>query len=83
MRVTLFTSNQPRRVNLANKLTSIADTVYCAQEYNTVPPRKVDDFFKKTPVMKEYFEQVIEAERSLFGETTFSKPFMYLAWVAD
>ncbi len=74
MRVTLFTSNQPRHINLANKLASIADTVYCVQECNTVSPGKVDDFFKKTPVMKEYFEKVIEAERSLFGEPTFSKP---------
>ena len=73
MRITVFTSNQPRHTHLVKLLASISDTVYCIQECNTVFPGQVSDFFEKTPVMREYFERVIAAERALFGDPSFSQ----------
>lgn len=73
MKITVFTSNQPRHLALINKLASVSDTVYCISECNTVFPGKVEDFFKKTDVMKRYFESVMEAENSLYGDISFSQ----------
>ena len=72
MKVTVFTSNQPRHLNLVRKLAQIADEVFCIQECKTVFPGLVDDFFKKSDIMREYFEKVINAERNIFGDITFS-----------
>ena len=74
MRLTVFTSNQPRHIYLVDQLAGIVDTVFCVQECNTIFPGRVEDFFKKTPVMRSYFEKVVEAEKTLFGEPRFSKP---------
>ena len=69
MKITLFSSNQPRHLNLARELSSIADTVYFVSEVNTVFPGKIGDFFKKSEIMQDYFQRVIDAERKVFGET--------------
>ncbi len=71
MKITLFSSNQPRHISLANQLSSIASTVYFISEVNTVFPGKVNDFFKKTDVMQDYFSHVIEAEKNVFGTIGF------------
>ncbi len=71
MKITLFSSNQPRHLNLARELSSIADTVYFVSEVNTVFPGKIGDFFKKSETMQEYFQHVIDAERKVFGEIGF------------
>lgn len=73
MKITVFTSNQPRHLALVSKLASISDTTYAILECNTIFPGKVQDFFKKTEVMKRYFENVMKAEKSLYGDVTFSK----------
>lgn len=73
MKITVFTSNQPRHLALVNKLASVSDTTYAILECNTVFPGKVQDFFKKSDVMKCYFENVMEAENSLYGDISFSK----------
>jgi methionyl-tRNA formyltransferase len=66
MRVTVFTSNQPRHLHLIELLSSIAD-VTAVQECTTIAPGKVADFYAKSPVMQEYFERVLSAEREVFG----------------
>lgn len=71
MRVTLFTSNQPRHLSLASKLSSIAEEVFCIQECNTVHPGQVDDFYKKSNIMQNYFQRVMKSEKDLFGEISF------------
>ena len=38
MKITVFTSNQPRHLYLIQQLVSICDEVYAIQEYNTVFP---------------------------------------------
>ena len=62
MRITVFTSNQPRHISLIKSLASIADDVFAVQECNTVFPGQVDDFFKRSDVMQDYFGNVINAE---------------------
>lgn len=74
MKVTLFTSNQARHVSLINRLAGICDELFCIQECNTIFPGQVDDFFRKSAVMQRYFEGVLAAEKSLFGEVDFCAP---------
>jgi hypothetical protein len=71
MRITVFTSNQPRHVALIESLASIADEVFAVQECNTVFPGKVQDFFRKSPVMQDYFSHVTRAEEAVFGRARF------------
>lgn len=68
MKVTVFTSNQPRHLSLIERLASVADEVYAIQECNTVFPGKVADFFRKSDIMQRYFARVIDAEREVFGK---------------
>lgn len=67
MKITVFTSNNPRHLRLAERLGTIADTVFMVQECMTVFPGQVDDFYKRTDVMRAYFERVIAAEKEVFG----------------
>ena len=70
MRVTLFSSNQPRH-HLAKMFSEVADEVYFISEVNTVFPGRVDDFYKKTEIMRSYFGNVIAAEKKAFGDISF------------
>jgi folate-dependent phosphoribosylglycinamide formyltransferase PurN len=74
MKITVFTSNQPRHLSLIAGLSNIADEVYAVKECLTIFPGKIDDFFGKSDVMQEYFSRVIEAEEKVFGEVRFSPP---------
>jgi len=72
MRITIFTSNQPRHVSLIERLASVASEVFAIQECNTVFPGQVADFFGRTPVMQNYFSRVIAAEEQVFGRPRFA-----------
>jgi len=74
MKITVFTSNQPRHISLIESLASIADEVYAIQECNTIFPGQVADFFRRSDVMQEYFSHVIGAEKKVFGQPRFSPP---------
>ncbi len=74
LKITVFTSNQPRHISLINNLASISDEVFAIQECNTVFPGKVQDFFKHSEIMQEYFSHVIDAENIVFGRPVFSAP---------
>jgi|TARA_B100000315_G_scaffold258328_1_gene310057 folate-dependent phosphoribosylglycinamide formyltransferase PurN len=71
MRVTIFSSNQPRHLNLAKEFSKISDEVFFVSEVNTVFPGQVEDFFKKSEVMQSYFQNVISSERKIFGDIAF------------
>lgn len=71
MKITLFSSNQPRHLNLARELSMIADSVYFVSEVTTICPGQIDDFFRKSDTMQEYFTHVLEAERKIFGDINF------------
>ena len=74
MKITIFTSNQPRHISLVNRLARIADEVYCVQESNTVFPGQMEDFYRKSSVMKAYFRKVMAAEKRIFGKLVFLAP---------
>ena len=71
MKITIFSSNQPRHLHLAKKLSSIADNVYLISEVSTVFPGRISDFYKKSKIMQSYFENVISAEKRIFGDIGF------------
>ena len=56
MKITIFSSNQPRHLNLAREFSKISDEVFFISEVNTIFPGQVDDFFKKSEVMQSYFQ---------------------------
>ena len=72
MRITVFTSNQPRHIALIEVLAGVADEVYAVQECNTVFPGEVPDFFRRSEVMQHYFRRVIAAETEVFGRPRFA-----------
>lgn len=71
MKVSIFTSNSARHVSLAEKISSVADHVYMVQECSTVFPGRVQGYYRKSPVMQDYFGRVIEAEQTVFGTPRF------------
>lgn len=73
MKIAVFTSNQPRHLALLNAMADVADEVVAVQECNTVFPGRVADFFRRSPVMQDYFQKVIDAEQDVFGDIGFAK----------
>lgn len=71
MKITVFTSNQPRHLHLIEKLSYICDELYAIQECNTVFPGQVKDFFNNSLVMQNYFKKVMDAEKEIFGSIKF------------
>ena len=71
MNITIFSSNQPRHLNIAREFSRIAEKVYFVSEVNTVFPGRVADFFRKSEVMQAYFSNVIESEKKIFGDIGF------------
>jgi hypothetical protein len=65
--ITVFTSNQPRHTALIESLAAISEQVFAIQECNTLFPGEVPDFFRKSPVMQDYFSRVLAAEKEVFG----------------
>ena len=74
MKITVFTSNQPRHLALLSALASFGEEIYAIQECNTVRPGEVADFFRKSDTMRNYFQRVIEAESTIFGPGGFCPP---------
>lgn len=68
MKITVFTSNQPRHLHLIESLAGVADEVFAVQECSTIAPGSVQDFYQKSEVMQEYFGHVLAAEKEVFGE---------------
>lgn len=72
MKITVFTSNQPRHVSLIKRLCTVADEVFAIQECTTLFPGAVkDSIYNQSPVMKEYFGHVMRAEAVVFGAPEF------------
>ena len=71
MKITVFTSNQPRHIKLVEKLAKISSELYVISEVTTVFPGLKSDFYSDSKIMKEYFSKVREAEKSVFGNVKF------------
>ena len=72
MKITVFTSNQPRHIALVNRLAKISETTYAILESNTVFPGQIQDFYKKSEISQKYFSNVLAAENKIFGNLTFT-----------
>lgn len=68
MKIALFSSNQPRHVFFAEKLIAMGHEVHMVQEVSTLTPGKKKGIFRRSETMARYFERVIAAERTLFGQ---------------
>ncbi len=68
MKITVFTSNQPRHLSLIKDLANICDEVFAIIEVNTIFPGKNTDFFRKSEIMQKYFSNVINSEKKIFGD---------------
>jgi methionyl-tRNA formyltransferase len=74
MKITVFTSNQPRHINLINLISEFAEETYAVLESNTLFPGLVKDFYNSSPTMREYMLHVRTAESELFGNSKFIPP---------
>ena len=75
MKITIFTSNQPRHIALIEELARVSSELYLIQECTTVHPGRVSDFYNKSEIMKNYFLRVIKAEKEIFGISKFIPNF--------
>jgi hypothetical protein len=67
VKITIFTSNQPRHTALIEQLAGIADEIIAIQECSTLFPGQIPDFFRKSLIMQDYFSRVLAAEKKVFG----------------
>lgn len=71
MKITVFTSNQPRHINLVNLISEFAEETYAVLESNTLLPGLIQDFYNSSSTMQEYMNRVRNAEADLFGKSRF------------
>jgi hypothetical protein len=71
MKVAVYTSNQPRHVALVELLAYHFDQIVAVIESTTVFPGEVDDFYRTSPFMRQYFQRVLAAEQAVFGHQRF------------
>ena len=69
MKITLLTSNKKRHNYLINLLSQISDELFVIQESVTVFQGIVPDRYQASKIMKEYFENVSNAQLQLFGNS--------------
>jgi len=67
MKITLFTSNKNRHNYLINLLSEVSDELYVIQECGTIFPGIIPGHYHASPTMKKYFENVNNAQYTLFG----------------
>ena len=66
MKITLFTSNQPRHNFLISELSKISKSLYVIQENSTIFHGQVEGSYHKSKTMKMYFSKVKNAEKKIF-----------------
>lgn len=81
MKITIFTSNQPRHMYLIDEMSKSAD-VYVVQECTTISTGSRDGLFRKSKVMEEYFSRVKGSENKIFGKR-FVKANIYPVQMGD
>ena len=69
MKITLLTSNKKRHNYLINLLSQISDELFVIQECGTIFPGIVPGHYPASPLMKNYFENVDNAQNKLFGNS--------------
>ena len=69
MKITLLTSNKKRHNYLINLLSQISDELFVIQECGTIFPGIVPGHYPVSSLMKNYFENVNNAQNKLFGNS--------------
>ena len=69
MKITLFTANQNRHNYLVNLLANNCDELFVVQENRTIFPGIVPGYYPATKTMKKYFENVVNAQSKIFGNS--------------
>jgi methionyl-tRNA formyltransferase len=72
MKITIFTSNQPRHLHLIQRLSEEFEEVYAIMECHSAFPGRREGFYQKSEIMKEYFSYVLKAEEKIFGQLSFT-----------
>ena len=73
MKITLFTSNKIRHNYLINLLSNVSDQLFVVQECGTIFSGIVPGHYPASPIMKEYFKNVNDAQFKLFGKSYVNK----------
>ena len=71
MKISVFTSNQPRHLALINRLAQVSDVTFAVIESRSYLPLRKRPSSPQGNVMEEYFTQVREAENFYFGDLSF------------
>lgn len=69
MKITLFTSNNKRHNYLINLLSEVSKELFVIQECDTIFPGEAPGHYKVSPIIKNYFENVNNAQSQLFGNS--------------
>ena len=69
MKITLFTRNQVRHNYLINFLSNLATELNVVQENTTIFPGTLSGDYPTTDTMKEYFTNVNNAQKKIFGNS--------------
>ena len=67
MKITLFTSNQPRHNYFINLLSKNCKELFVVQESKTIFPGKVPGSYATSKLITKYFENVKKSEKKIFG----------------
>jgi hypothetical protein len=67
MKITIFTSNQPRHMALIHSLTNVATEIFAIVECKINFPGRIPARIPKSPVMEEYYGHVLRAEYEVLG----------------
>lgn len=77
MKITIFSGNQSRHLHLVKILSAVAQKIFFISECTTVFPGEIEDFYKKSEIMKKYFYNVLKSEKKIFGEINFLPENVY------
>ena len=67
----MFSSNQPRHLNLVKALSDASYEVFFVNETNSIFPGTSEDKIGKSQTKERYFSKVRDAERNIFGDISF------------
>jgi len=67
MKITVFTSNQPRRISLINRLAEVGDMTLAVMEYTTVFPGLVKVFSTRPKSCRNIFQMLLLPRRSFLA----------------
>jgi hypothetical protein len=68
MKITIFTSNSSRHINLINKILSLGHECFAVIEN-----KKISKTLKKNSLKEKYFKKVIKSEKKIFNNTQLLK----------